>query len=153
MIGGSVVLSVSVTGADPISYEWKHGGEIIPGGDEATLTLTNLSQSSAGEYQVVISNPAGSTLSEDADLTVLAPPEIESISENQYVVEGENVLLHVDAVGSSPLKYAWKRDGVLIDGQNGESLSLEEIVVLMRCIFGRNLKLSGDYDKQVWTWS
>ena len=38
------------------------------------------------------------------------------------------MLLHVDAVGSSPLKYAWKRDGVLIDGQNGESLSMEEIV-------------------------
>ena len=61
--GGSVVLQISVTGTDPITYQWKHAGEDIEGGTGATLTLSGLTEASAGEYQVVVTNPAGSVLS------------------------------------------------------------------------------------------
>ena len=72
--GGSAVLAVSVIGTDPISYEWRRGGEKVEGGDNASLTISDLSESSGGEYQVVVSNPAGSVLSETAILEIEIPP-------------------------------------------------------------------------------
>ena len=79
--GGSAVLAVSVIGTDPISYEWRRGGEKVEGGDNASLTISDLSESSGGEYQVVVSNPAGSVLSETAILEIEIPPAITTLTE------------------------------------------------------------------------
>ena len=127
IVGGSVVLQVSVTGTDPITYQWKHAGEDVEGGTGATLTLASLTEASAGEYQAVVTNPAGSVLSDTATLTVETPPVISSLTEDQNVVAGQTVVLAVSATGSQPMTYAWKRDGALIDGQSGASLTLPDI--------------------------
>ena len=60
VIGGSVSLAVSAVGSDPITYQWMHGGEEIEGATTASLSLANLSEVAAGEYQVVVTNPTGS---------------------------------------------------------------------------------------------
>ena len=111
--GGSAVLAVSVIGTDPISYEWRRGGEKVEGGDNASLTISDL-VSHREEYQVVVSNPAGSVLSETAILEIEIPPAITTLTESQNVVEGETVVLSVRANGTAPLNYAWKRDGVYL---------------------------------------
>ncbi|HJO10356.1 MAG TPA: immunoglobulin domain-containing protein, partial [Verrucomicrobiota bacterium] len=121
------VLEISVTGTDPITYQWKQAGENVEGGTEATLTLASLTESFAGEYQVVVTNPAGSVLSEVATLTVETPPVVASLTEDQNVTAGETVVLAVTATGSQPMTYAWKRDGALIEGQTGGSLTLPDI--------------------------
>ena len=127
IVGGSVVLEVSVTGTDPILYQWKHAGEDVEDGTDAVLTLANLSESSAGEYQALVTNPAGSQLSDVAILIVETPPAIDSLTEEQNVIAGETVVLSVVANGSQPMTYAWKRDGVLIDSQTNSSLTLRNI--------------------------
>ena len=50
--GGSAVLVVSVIGTDPISYEWRRGGEKVAGGDNASLTISDLSESSGGSIRL-----------------------------------------------------------------------------------------------------
>ena len=127
IVGGSVVLEISVTGTDPITYQWKHAGEDIEGGTDATLTLASLTEDSAGEYQAVVTNPAGSVLSDVATLTVETPPVVATLTEDQNVIAGETVELSVTATGSQPMTYAWKRDGALIDGQTDASLTLPDI--------------------------
>ncbi|MAE32297.1 MAG: hypothetical protein CMO43_12050, partial [Verrucomicrobiales bacterium] len=127
IVGGSVVLEISVTGTDPITYQWKHAGEDIEGGTDATLTLASLTEDSAGEYQAVVTNPAGSVLSDVATLTVEIPPVVATLTEDQNVIAGETVELSVTATGSQPMTYAWKRDGALIDGQTDASLTLPDI--------------------------
>jgi len=122
-----VVLEISVTGTDPITYQWKHAAEDIEGGTDATLTLASLSEDSAGEYQAFVTNPAGSVLSDVATLTVETPPVVATLTEDENVIAGETVELSVTATGSQPMTYAWKRDGALIDGQTDANLTLPDI--------------------------
>jgi hypothetical protein len=59
--GGSVTFGVSATGPEPIGYQWFHygidgGSERILGANASTLVLTNISQSQAGGYQMIVNN-------------------------------------------------------------------------------------------------
>lgn len=71
--GGSAQLSVTAFGANPLSYQWTRNGQVVSGATAATLAFTNLSEAVAGDYAVVVSNPAGTTTSRVARLTVAAP--------------------------------------------------------------------------------
>ncbi|HUA66415.1 MAG TPA: immunoglobulin domain-containing protein [Alphaproteobacteria bacterium] len=68
--GGSATFTVSAGGAQPLGYQWNFGGVNIPGATNASLTLSNVQPSQAGNYAVFISNAFGSTNSSSAVLTV-----------------------------------------------------------------------------------
>jgi hypothetical protein len=57
-------------GSDPIAYQWRFNGTNIVGATNSTLVLTNLTLSAAGEYDAVITNPAGSVTTDKAVLSV-----------------------------------------------------------------------------------
>lgn len=67
---GSHTFSVLVNGTPPLSYQWKKGGQDIPGQTGASLTLGNLSSANGGNYTVAVSNAQGGTESDPAALTV-----------------------------------------------------------------------------------
>ncbi len=73
--GSSTGFSVSATGTQPISYQWRFDGAPISGATTANLSLTNVQVGQAGSYDVVVTNVAGSTNSVVAILSVnvLAP--------------------------------------------------------------------------------
>ena len=73
-VGGSVTLSVVVGGTPPLSYQWSLGGSALDGATNASLTLTNVQFSQAGNYSVVITNVAGTASSSNATLSVNFPP-------------------------------------------------------------------------------
>ncbi len=77
---GSFSFSVSATGTLPISYQWQYNSESnldtaenIVGATNASFTLSPLSVTNSGWYDVVISNRGGVTSSIPAELTVTAP--------------------------------------------------------------------------------
>ena len=71
--GGTVTFTVSVTGAEPLSYEWSKDG--LPLDEQtATLTLFDVTTSDNGLYRVRVINDFGSAESDPATLTVVAPP-------------------------------------------------------------------------------
>ena len=70
--GQPATFSVSATGTAPLSYQWRKSNVNIPGATSATLTITSAQSSDAGNYQVVVSNAAGSVTSGIATLTVTA---------------------------------------------------------------------------------
>lgn len=61
--GASVVLTTTVSGAAPFSYQWLKDETPIQGATAATLTIEAARPSHAGGYCVRVSNAAGSTLS------------------------------------------------------------------------------------------
>jgi hypothetical protein len=73
-VGGSVTFSVAVGGTPPLSYQWSFGGSALDGATNASLTLTNVQFSQAGDYSVVITNVAGTASSSNATLSVNFPP-------------------------------------------------------------------------------
>jgi len=75
-VGGSPALfSVVAGGTEPYSYQWQIGSNPIAGATSDTLTLPGpLQASDTGSYEVVITNPNGSSTSAPVALTVAAPP-------------------------------------------------------------------------------
>lgn len=69
--GSNVLLSVSVTGSTPFSYQWQKDGQAITGATNSTLNLTNLVRSSGGIFSVFITNQFGTATSSSATVRVL----------------------------------------------------------------------------------
>ena len=85
--GNSATFSVTATGTWPLTYQWKHNGQVIngqviAGATSASYTISNVTASDAGSYTVVVSNEAGSVASEAAVLTVNAVATLSISSES-----------------------------------------------------------------------
>jgi hypothetical protein len=76
--GNSALLTVVAEGFAPLNYQWiKNGtnylsdGGNVSGAATATLTVTNVQTTDAGNYQVAVSNAVGWVVSEAAVLNVV----------------------------------------------------------------------------------
>jgi uncharacterized repeat protein (TIGR03803 family) len=112
---------VNATSLRPMSYQWqKNGanlvdGEDISGSTNSTLTITNVSNSDAANYTVIVSNEYFSILSSIATLTVVDPPVITVQPINQLVLLGTNVVLGTSLTGPAPFfNYQWEYNGINI---------------------------------------
>jgi hypothetical protein len=74
IVGSSVSLSATVMGSLPISYQWKKDGVNVPGATGATLSVTDIYFTDAGNYVLWATNGVGYTNTAVATLTVTAPP-------------------------------------------------------------------------------
>jgi hypothetical protein len=74
LVGDSFLLTAAGVGDVPILFQWLRDGSPITGATNSTLSIPSLQVSDAGRYEVVLSNPNGSTTSTPAVLTVLDPP-------------------------------------------------------------------------------
>ena len=59
--GGNVNFAVTATGQQPPSYQWRFNDTPIGGADASMYEIVNAQPSDAGNYDVVVSNAAGST--------------------------------------------------------------------------------------------
>jgi hypothetical protein len=73
LLKGNATFSVSATGDQPITYQWLKQGSPISGATAPTFSITSARFADAGTYAVVLSNPAGTTTSSNAVLTVMPP--------------------------------------------------------------------------------
>jgi len=71
--GTAATFTVAATGTAPLTYQWRKDGTPILGATNATFTLTAAQPSDAAAYAVVITNPAGSSTSNAAILSVTIP--------------------------------------------------------------------------------
>lgn len=69
--GRIAVFNVAASGSPPPSYQWKKDGTTLSDATDATLLLTNVTPASAGTYQCVVTNSAGSAVTRTAILTVV----------------------------------------------------------------------------------
>ena len=76
-VGGSVTFSVSAVSALPTTNQWYFGASPLNGQTNATLRLTNLALTNAGNYSVVVGNANGVTNSATAVLMVAMPRNLE----------------------------------------------------------------------------
>ena len=70
--GGSATITVLVVGSPTLKYQWLLNGNAIAGATGPKLTLSDIRESADGDYQVVVSNDAGSVKSDVSTLEVLA---------------------------------------------------------------------------------
>lgn len=126
--GGSTSLAVVATGTG-LSYQWRLGGVAIGGATAATLSLTNASAAQAGNYDVVVSNSAGSITSAVAVVTVqtaaAGAPVITAQPVSVTASLGSAVTLQVGATGATA--YAWRKGGVAIPGATDSRYTLAAV--------------------------
>lgn len=81
--GHPATLTVQAAGSALILYQWFQGSAAIPNATNASFTIPFVVATNAGSYHALVSNPASSTNSRNATLTVLRdniPPAVASIA-------------------------------------------------------------------------
>jgi hypothetical protein len=76
LVGSSVTFRVQATGTGPLVYQWRHNHDDIPSATSSEYTIDPVQEDSAGLYDVVVSNAAGSAMSDLVSLTVIVAPQI-----------------------------------------------------------------------------
>jgi hypothetical protein len=71
--GGTATFNAFPAGTNAVSYQWRFNGTNLPGAASFIYTLTNASPVNAGNYSVLLSNAAGTTLGANAVLSVRVP--------------------------------------------------------------------------------
>jgi len=84
--GATATFYVTVSGANPFSYQWRKNGNNLTNGFNmfgATgriLTVSNVTFADAGTYSVVVSNGLGNATSDAPQLTILFPPQFQTVT-------------------------------------------------------------------------
>ena len=102
--GADAAFSAGASGAPPLYFQWQCNGTNLPGAVNSNLTLTGVTFAQAGIYAVVVTNAAGSTLSEPAVLSVwsAAAPAFSLLTYNAHgngLTNWSTNLWHVQAIG------------------------------------------------------
>jgi len=69
--GSSVTFSVTVTGSEPLLYQWFKNNSLLSGVNGSSYTIPDVSSGDAGTYMVMVSNAQGAVMSNPATLTVM----------------------------------------------------------------------------------
>ncbi|MBE0541227.1 MAG: immunoglobulin domain-containing protein [Verrucomicrobia bacterium] len=130
---GTVATFSAVAGVTPpLSYQWLREGQPlanagnISGAQASTLTVSNVFGADAARYAVVVSNAYGSVTSAVARLTVLDPIVVTSPTNLMRNV-GETATFTVTPLGTPPLAYQWRKEGVVLSGATASALSLTNV--------------------------
>ena len=134
LAGTTATFSVSAAGTTPLGYQWVSNGtnyladtNNVSGAKSTTLTLTNVAQSDAASYSVIVTNPAGSVSSSAAMFTVLAPPAITTQPQSRTNDYGTTGTFTVAASGTGPLAYQWRKGGTDLPSGTDALLALPNV--------------------------
>lgn len=124
--GGTALFSVTANGT-ALRYQWRLEGVNLANATNASLTITNVQATNAGNYTVRVTNEVGAVISSPATLTVLGQVVITTQPQSQTVNAGATATLSVAATGTPPLSYQWEFAGSDLFGETGSSLALTNI--------------------------
>lgn len=123
--GQSASFTVSASGTSPLSYQWrKNGAALGTGAGTSVFTIAAAQPADAGNYDVVVSNSAGTATSSAALLVVQVPPSISAQPVAQTVNQGQAVTFNVIASGMPAPTYQWRQNGAVLSGATASSYSI-----------------------------
>ena len=156
---GTVTLSVTAKGEEPLSYQWYRRGTAINGATDPDYTINSITDRDFAEYTVVISNENGEITSSPITLTekdtlsyqwykngvaiagatnkVFNIASIEESDFAEYTVaisneNGETMSIPVyliNGYGNDDLVYQWYKDDVEISGATEASYTIDSVTI------------------------
>jgi len=113
--GASATFRVTAVGDAPLTYQWrKNGSDIADATGSSYTTPPTVATDNNSLFSVVITNAAGSVISNDAKLIVRTAPTITAPPVNQRVSAGQTATFSVTASGTTPLTYQWRKNRINI---------------------------------------
>ncbi|MBS0579286.1 MAG: hypothetical protein JSR36_08500 [Proteobacteria bacterium] len=123
--GATATFSVVAAGSAPLSYQWQANGAAIAGATASTYKTPAETAAADGTlFTVVVTNTAGSIVSDAAKLTVTpaaVAPAITVQPVSQTISAGSTATFSVTATGTAPLSYQWRKNGTAIAGATSAS--------------------------------
>ena len=122
--GSTATFAVTVTasGSQPITYQWKKNGVNIAGATQSSYTTpATTALDDDASFSVEVKNASGTLPSNTAKLGVTSPPAVLTQPTAQTVTQGQTASFSVTASGSPLLRYQWKKNGADIADANSSS--------------------------------
>ena len=123
-VGLSASISVAAVGAGIITFQWKKDGVSIVGATNAGLTIPAVIASSAGAYQVEITDIAGTVSSALSYLNIEVTAQPVPM---QTLVTGNIFNLSVTALNVTG--FQWLKNGVAINGATSPTYSIDPVLL------------------------
>ena len=121
--GPAYSATVSATGGG-LSYQWRYNGFPISGATNAVLPLPEFHWQQTTNYDVVVSNGAGETISNPAVLMV-DPQSIPRIQQPYITNGGFGPIYWAKVVATgTDLNFQWRYNGIAISGATNSSVGL-----------------------------
>lgn len=131
--GTSATFSVVAQGSAPLTYQWYRDAQAVDGATDSTYTLAAAQiQDNGVVFSVRVTNGAGAVESAPAQLTVTdstVAPVIEIGPTSVSVNEGQTATFNVQATGTAPLTYQWRRNGTAIAGASATSYTTPALAI------------------------
>ncbi len=105
--GSPLQLTVEAASAVPVQYQWQLNGSNISGATSQTLTLSSAQATNAGNYSVVVSNPAGRISTPPVPVIVVLPPVFSSSPKSVAGVAGQKAVFNATVASTGPVGYQW----------------------------------------------
>jgi hypothetical protein len=125
--GAKAILAVTVSGSEPITYQWSLNASDIPGATNSSYIISNAQPANAGSYAVLARNAIGSIRSTPVELSVGQAPIITQQPAGPAANAGQRVVLSVAASGTGTLTYQWRLGGVNIAGATEPTFVLANV--------------------------
>jgi hypothetical protein len=131
VVGTTATFWVAATNSEPLAYRWQKfvaaNWSDLTDRTNATLVLTNVQTSDTGDYRVAVTDATGTTNSDVARLTVMVPPVITRIVNNNPLVGvGATVKMQVWVGGTTP-SIQWRQNGLPLSGKTSSILTLSNV--------------------------
>ncbi len=121
--GGMASFSVQASSSSPISYQWRKNGVPISGANHASYTISTVTAEDDALYDVLLTDAVGTIMSTAARLVVLINPAPVEFTRTNYVIAGGTLTLSVEAEGTLPMTYRWRRGASPVYEETVNSLS------------------------------
>lgn len=110
-VGDAAVFEVVVAGSTPLNYQWEKNATTIPGATASTYTTPATSASdNNSQFRAVVSNAAGTTISQTVTLTVNAPTLLQLQITSSQLPNGTVAAAYNSTLSASggSVPYVWK---------------------------------------------
>lgn len=120
VVGSTVTLTATVTGSEPMTYEWFKDLGRTPISTSRTLVLTNVQTTDRGAYYLRATSPGGTRDSHITRVEVVpltsGAPRFSSGGGGGPNRVGGTIDLSNSFIGAHPMTFQWLRNGVPIPG-------------------------------------
>jgi hypothetical protein len=131
--GSTTTFHVDAAGTAPITYQWRRGTTVLTDGGQFsgtttdTLTISNVIDTNAASYNVIVSGIGATNASTNAVLTVYTPATIVTPLMNRAQHAGENSSLSAAVAGTAPVAFVWTKNGTIIPGATTDSIGFTNL--------------------------
>lgn len=116
--GDYLSINPSVSGTQPMTYQWKKEGVAVPNGASSSYSKSGATTADSGQYTLTVTNSAGTVTSTAALVTINSAiaPQITGMPAVTVINSGENLNIAPTITGTGPMTYVWEKDGAIVPG-------------------------------------